>query len=415
MDKRITKKPQKLKLVITLGASLCLIALLASRWQANASVSVLLPVSSVTTAVVQQQAMQESIALRANVLPQQTVFLDVIEGGRVEQRLVEQGSYVEQGQPLVQLTNTNLQLDLISREAQVTEQMNFLRNTQMTIETNRLNLQRDVLDIEFRITTLARNLAQSVPLVKTGVLAQEHLLNLQQELDYQQQRLQLTQERQAQEESIRQLQLQQLSESVTMLTKNLEFARQNVQNLLVRAPVSGYLSEFNVETGESRAPGSRLGQIDIPDAYKLVANVDEFYLSRVSLGMLATAQLNNQPLNLSISRIDSRVVNNQFQLEFTLPADSQVKRGQSVNLTLLFEANQNNALVLPRGAYLADSAGQYVYVLDSHTAVARKQAVTLGRQSANQIEIVSGLNAGDTVIISGYRDFAQADTIQLQQ
>lgn len=415
MDKRITKKPQKLKLVITLGASLCLIALLASRWQANASVSVLLPVSSVSTAIAMQQPMQESIALRANVLPQQTVFLDVIEGGRVEQRLVEQGSYVEQGQPLVQLTNTNLQLDLISREAQVTEQMNFLRNTQMTIETNRLNLQRDVLDIEFRITTLNRNLAQSAPLVKSGVLAQEHLLNLQQELTYQQQRLQLTQERQAQEESIRQLQLQQLSESVAMLSKNLEFARQNVQNLLVRAPVSGYLSEFNVETGESRAPGSRLGQIDIPDAYKLVANVDEFYLSRVSRGMLANAQLNQQQLALSISRIDSRVVNNQFQLEFTLPADSKVKRGQSVNLTLLFEATQNHALVLPRGAYLADSAGQYVYVLDSHTAVARKQAVTLGRQSANQIEIVSGLNAGDTVIISGYRDFAQADTIQLQQ
>lgn len=415
MDKRITKKPQKLKLVITLGASFCLIALLASRWQASASVSVLLPVSSVTTAVVQQQQMQESIALRGNVLPQQTVFLDVIEGGRVEQRLVEQGSFVEQGQPLVQLTNTNLQLDLISREAQVTEQMNFLRNTQMTIETNRLNLQRDVLDIEFRITTLERNLAQSAPLVKTGVLAQEHLLNLQQELEYQQQRLQLTQERQAQEESIRQLQLQQLSESVTMLTKNLEFARQNVQNLLVRAPVSGYLSEFNVETGESRAPGSRLGQIDIPDAYKLVANVDEFYLSRVSLGMQANAQLNQQNVVLSISRIDSRVVNNQFQLEFTLPANSKVKRGQSVNLNLLFEAAQHNALVLPRGAYLADGASQFVYVLDNHSAIARKQAVTLGRQSANQIEIVSGLNAGDTVIISGYRDFAQADTIQLQQ
>ncbi len=415
MDKRITQKPQKLKLAITVGASLCLLALLASRWQASATVSVLLPVSSVTTALVQQQSMQESIALRGNVLPQQTVFLDVIEGGRVEQRLVEQGSYVEQGQPLVQLTNTNLQLDLISREAQVTEQMNFLRNTQMTIETNRLNLQRDVLDIEFRIATLQRNLAQSAPLVKSGVLAQEQLLNLQQELTYQQQRLALTKERQAQEETIRQLQLQQLAESVTMLTKNLEFARQNVQNLLVRAPVSGYLSEFNVETGESRAPGSRLGQIDIPDAYKLVASVDEFYLSRVSLGMAATAQLHNQAIDLAVSRIDSRVVNNQFQLEFTLPANTSVKRGQSINLTLQFDATAQSALVLPRGTYLADSAGQFVYVLDSQSAIARKQAVTLGRQSANHIEIVSGLNAGDTVIISGYRDFAQADTIQLQQ
>ena len=118
---------------------------------------------------------------------------------------------------------------------------------------------------------------------------------------------------------------------------------------------------------------------------------------------------------LTVSRIDSRVVNNQFQLEFALPGEHSVKRGQSVNLNLLLEQQQHTALVLPRGAYLTDSAGQYVYVLDSRTATARKQAVTLGKQSANQIEIVSGLNAGDQVIISGYREFQQADTIQLQQ
>ncbi|GAB2912586.1 efflux RND transporter periplasmic adaptor subunit [Rheinheimera gaetbuli] len=416
MDKKISR-PVKQRLVkpavvVTLLAAT---AWFGNNWQASAQMSVLLPLSSVSTAIVQQQSLQESIALRANVLPQQTVFLDVIEGGRVEEKLAEQGQFVEQGRPLVKLSNTALQLDLISREAQVTEQMNFLRNTQMMIETNRLNLKRDVLDIEHQIATLSRNLAQSEPLVKTGVLAQEHLLNLQQDLGYQQQRLQLTRQQQQQEEAIRQQQLSQLSDSVAMLTKNLEFARLNVKNLLVKAPVSGYLSEFNVEAGESRAPGSRMGQIDIPGQYKLVANVDEFYLSRVSTGMQAIVSLNQQQLPLTVSRVDSRVVNNQFQLEFSLPGEHNLTRGQSVNLTLQLEAQQRTALVLPRGAYLADSAGQYVYVLDSNSALARKQAVTLGKQSANQIEIVSGLKAGDQVIISGYRDFAQADTIQLQQ
>lgn len=415
MDKKITRSPRRFTKPLVAGAVVAAVIWGGLNWQASAQMSVLLPISSISTAVVQQQSMQESIALRANVLPQQTVYLDVIEGGRVEQRLVEQGMFVEQGQPLVKLTNTGLQLDLISREAQVTEQMNFLRNTQMTIETNRLNLLRDVLDIEHQIATLSRNLAQSEPLVKTGVLAKEHLLNLQQDLRYQQQRLELTRQRQQQEEEIRQQQLSQLSESVEMLTKNLEFARQNVQNLLVRAPVSGYLSEFNVETGESRAPGSRLGQIDIPDRYKLVASVDEFYLNRISLGMQAKVQLNQQELLLDVSRIDSRVVNNQFQLEFTFPNEQSVKRGQSVNLQLLLEQQQKTALVLPRGAYLADSGGQFVYVLDTKTAIARKQNVQLGRQSQNQIEIVSGIKAGDTVITSGYRDFKQADTIQLER
>lgn len=414
MDKKISRPSRR---PLWLGSAVLLLVvaiLLSSRWQANAGVQLQLPISSLSTAVVQSQNMQESIALRATVLPQHTVYLDVIEGGRVEQRLVEQGSFVEQGQPLVQLTNTNLQLDLISREAQVTEQMNFLRNTQMTIETNRLNLQRDVLDIEFRINTIERHLQQSKPLVASGVLAAEHLLNLKQELSYQQSRLQLTHERQQQEESIRQLQLQQLSESVEMLTRNLEFARQNVQNLLVRAPVSGYLSEFTVETGESRAPGSRLGQIDIPDQYKLVATVDEFYLGRIQTGMLASVRLQQQDLQLSVSRIDSRVVNNQFQIEFVLPEQLQPKRGQSVNLTLLLEQQQQQALVLPRGSYLADSGGHFVYVLNPDSATARKQPVRLGRQGAQQIEVIQGLHQGDIVITSGYREFQQADIIQLQ-
>ena len=414
MDKKITpSNSRRLVAPAVVIATLTATAWFGTTWQASAQMSLTLPLSSVSTALVQKQPMQESIALRANVMPQQTVFLDVIEGGRVEEKLVEQGQFVTQGQPLVKLSNTALQLDLISREAQVTEQMNFLRNTQMTIETNRLNLKRDVLDIEHQLVRLKRNLAQTEPLVKTGVLAKETLLNLQQDLRYQQQRLKLTQQQQLQDEAIRKQQLSQLSESVAMLSKNLQFARQNEQNLLVRAPVSGYLSEFNVEPGESRAPGSRMGQIDIPDKYKLVASVDEFYLSRVTTGMQAHASVNQQDLALTVSRVDSRVVNNQFQLEFTLPGEQQVKRGQSINLTLQLEAQQRDALVLPRGAYLSDSAGQYVYVLDSQSAVARKQAVTLGKQSANQIEIVSGLHAGDQVIISSYRDFAQVDTIQL--
>ena len=217
MDKKITpSNSRRLVAPAVVIATLTATAWFGTTWQASAQMSLTLPLSSVSTALVQKQPMQESIALRANVMPQQTVFLDVIEGGRVEEKLVEQGQFVTQGQPLVKLSNTALQLDLISREAQVTEQMNFLRNTQMTIETNRLNLKRDVLDIEHQLVRLKRNLAQTEPLVKTGVLAKETLLNLQQDLRYQQQRLKLTQQQQLQDEAIRKQQLSQLSESVGM-------------------------------------------------------------------------------------------------------------------------------------------------------------------------------------------------------
>src|SRR5690554_6203861 len=264
MDKQIQRASLPLKTILTALCVLAVISLIL--WQlssGNGHRQSTMTLNDISIAKVEARVLRESISLRASAVPQRTVFLDITDGGRVEERFVEQGSYVEKGESLVQLSNTSLQLDLISREAQVTEQMNFLRNTQMTIEANRLNLQRDILDLEYQIKTLERHIEQNERLHARSMISQEELTSLRESLNYQKSVLELTRLRQDTEETIRELQLSQLAESVDMLTRNLEFARQNVSNLLVRAPISGYLSEFNVETGESRAAGSRLGQIDL--------------------------------------------------------------------------------------------------------------------------------------------------------
>lgn len=207
---------------------------------------------SLTVSTVKQGAFKDALSLRGQVVPKTSIYLDTIAGGQVEERLVEQGEFVEAGQPLVRLSNTNLQLDVMGREAQVTEQLNFLRNTQMNMETSRLNLRRDLLEIELKITHLTRRLKQTKPLVKSGVLAQDKLAELEEDLSYYHARKELTLERQKQEKSIREVQVAQLSDSAKMLEKNLQFARRNLDNLLVKAPVSGYLSELDVEIGESK-------------------------------------------------------------------------------------------------------------------------------------------------------------------
>jgi HlyD family secretion protein len=373
-----------------------------------------LALNSVTISAVSQGVFVDALSLRGQVLPKTTIYLDTVAGGQVEQRLVEQGAYVEKGQPLVRLSNTTLQLDVMGREAQVTEQLNFLRNTQMNMETNRLNLRRDLLEIELQISHLQRRLIQSKPLVAKGVLAKDRLAELKDDLTYYQARKSLTIERQQQENSIRKVQVEQLEDSAKMLEKNLQFARDNLDNLLIKAPFSGYLSELDVEIGESKERGARLGQIDIPNEYKLVVRLDEFYLNQVHRDMAVMVELGSSRVNAKVSKIDSRVTQSQFQIEVDLPKDAgSIKRGQSIDIDLMLNGNKDNALLLARGAFFSSTGGNWVYVLEENSDKAIRRNIRLGKKNQTYFEVLSGLEQGERVITSSYGNFDKAQQLKL--
>jgi len=418
MDKKIIRSPLQ-RYLKNAVVSVIVLAIAASAYGFSQSTtsgrSHNLEMSNITVSPVTKGAFIDALSLRGQVVPKTTIYLDTSAGGQVEQRLVEQGEYVEKGQPLVRLSNTNLQLDVMGREAQVTEQLNFLRNTQMNMATNRLNLRRDLLEIELQISHLDRRLKQSKPLVGKGVLAKDRLAEITSDLRYYKARKSLTLERQQQENSIRKVQVEQLEDSAKMLEKNLQFARKNLDNLLIKAPVSGYLSELNVEIGESKSRGARLGQIDIPNEYKLVIRLDEFYLNQVTRGMTVAVELKRGNVNALVSKIDSRVSQSQFQIEVDLPKGTQgIKRGQSIDTELMLGGDNNNALLLKRGAFFNSSGGHWVYVLvpDSNKAIRRD--ITLGKKNQSYFEVLSGLTLGDQVITSSYGHFDQAQQLNLQ-
>jgi HlyD family secretion protein len=356
----------------------------------------------------------DKLSLRGSVSPQSTIYLDAIAGGRIEEKLVEQGQYVVEGQPLIRLSNVSLQLDVMSREAQVTEQLNFLRNTQMAMTTNRLNLRRDLLEIELKISHLKRKIKQFEPLVKQGVLAKDKLEGIELDLVYYQQRQVLTSQRQQQEEEIRQVQVKQLEESAEMLQKNLLFARNNLNNLLIKAPVSGYLSELNVELGESKSQGVRLGQIDIPKKFKLMVNIDEYYLNQIALAMDAELFINGETIDIKVTKIDSRVRQAQFRIELTLPGNIEhIKRGQSLELDLMLSKGTKNSLLVKRGAFLNSTGGNWAFVLNDEGTTAERRLIKVGKKNQNYLQILEGLAAGERVITSNYNAFNQADIIKI--
>lgn len=417
MDKKISRTWQQKTLKPTLFGLLifCVVAAAYSVSQASTGGrSHNVALNSVTISPVIQGVFVDALSLRGQVLPKTTIYLDTTTGGQVEQRLVEQGEFVEKGQPLVRLSNTNLQLDVMGREAQVTEQLNFLRNTQMNMATSRLNLRRDLLEIELQISHLQRRSKQSSMLVNKGLLAKDSLTEIGDNLSYYQARKALTIERQEQENSIRKVQVKQLEESALMLEKNLLFARNNLDNLLFKAPVSGYLSELNVEIGESKERGARLGQIDIPNEYKLVILLDEFYLNQVHRDLVVKVELETGPIMAKVSKIDSRVNQSQFQIEVDLPTNvSNIKRGQSIDIKLMLGGNKEQALLLKRGAFFASSGGNWAYVLTAEGNKAIRRNINLGKKNKDYFEIVSGLSLGEKVITSSYGNFDKAQQLQL--
>jgi HlyD family secretion protein len=344
-----------------------------------------------------------------------TVFLNTETGGIVEEKMVSQGAFVEKGQPLAKFTNTSLQLDVMSREAQVTEQLNFLRNTQMSIETNRLNLRRDLLEIDLEISHLERRFNQATVLASTNTIAKDTVEAINADLHYFKARKVLNIERQAQESSIRNVQLAQLEDSAAMLNRNLAYARANLDKLTVRSPVTGYLSEFNLELGESKNSGERLGQVDIPDQYKLRIMLDEFYLNQVSVGMQARVQINDKTHDITVAKIDSQVENAQFSLEAELPQSLQsIKRGQSLNVVIVLSDDDQNALLLPRGAFFSTSGGNWVFVLQTDGNTAERRNIRLGKKNRDYYQVLDGLAAGEQVIISSYSSFDSAQTLKLK-
>ncbi len=354
------------------------------------------------------------IPVRAQVAPLRTVYLDAIEGGRVEAIHIEDGASVEAGQLLVELSNTALQLDVIAREADVSEQLNNLRNTELSLEQNRLDHKRNLVEINYNITRLSRELARKKELVEKGLFPKSNYQDLQDEFDYYSSRKGVTEESQRTDERLQKIQMEQLRTSSGQLEKNLEVARKNLESLNFKAPVEGRLTAFNLEVGQSLDRGERIGQIDDPDHFKITANIDEFYLGRVDIGQTAQFSINGDTYQLRISKIYPQVTNGTFEVDlvFTEDQPAGIRRGQTVQLNLQL-GDPTTSVMIPNGAFYQDTGGNWVFVVAPDGSRAIKRNVRLGRRNVKFIEVLEGLEPGEKVITSPYTNYIDMDRLEM--
>ncbi len=413
MDRKIAKPGWSIPLIT--GAVALLAAAFAGIWllvEQSSSRSLVIANSRVMIAPVTEGLFEDYIPIRGRVTPRKTVYLDVIEGGRVEQRLVDDGAVVEAGDLLVVLNNASLQLDVTRNEAMVTEQLNNMRSIELQLEQNRLQHKRNLVEMDYQIKRLTRTVGRLSNLDSAGVAAKSQLEDAADELEYYNNRRAVTLESQATDARMQETQLGFLQTASAQLEANVALARHNLDALNVRAPVSGKLSGLDVEVGQSIQRGGRLGQIDDPESFKLRVEADEFYLNRVDLGQPAQFDRNGRRYDLTVAKIYPQVNNGQFELDLRFDGDEpdDIRRGQTIQATLTL-GDATPALLIPNGAFFQDTGGNWLFVLNDTGSEAVKRNVRLGRRNARHIEVLDGLELKERVIVSPYSSFKEMDRL----
>ena len=369
----------------------------------------------ITVSTVTSGTFEDYIPLRGRLMPRSTVYLDAIEGGRVEQVLVEDGTMVEAGDPIAVMSNTNLQLVVLGREAEVTEQLNFMRTIELQLEQNRLSHKRNLVEIDYQIVRLTRSVERQRDMAMKNLVSQSTIDELEDELKYYRDRRAVTLESQATDARLQEQQLNQLRIAGNQLRSSLDFARKNLDDLNVRAPITGRLSGFNVEVGQSIERGGRLGQIDDPDGFKLNVRIDEYYLGRVDLQQVAIAEHNRRSLDLEIAKIYPQVNDGQFEVDMTFVDEPiGLRRGQTLQLRLTLGDN-SGALLIPNGSFYQETGGNWIFVVSPDNTEAIKRPVRLGRRNVDFIEVLDGLEAGEKVVTSPYTSYAGMDRLALDE
>ena len=360
---------------------------------------------------VKKDNFNEYITIQGNVLPFKTYYLDLVEGGSVEELFVEDGAILKKGDPILKLENTNLMMDIMYREAELYEQSNNLRNTRLSMEQNTLNLKNQILDSKYKLMELKRIFNRNKDLFAKEFISNEEFQKSKENYKYNQEKLNLSIESMKIDSAFRKEQISQLESSIKRMKENLDFVKTKLEKLIVRSPVDGQLTSLNAEIGESKTAGARVGVVDDVSRYKIQASIDEYYLQRVSLGTNASIESNGQIFNARLMKIYPQINNGTFNIDLEILDNIQnLRRGQTFNITIDL-GGKSKSLVLKRGPFFNQSGGNWCYILEGKRKAVKRE-ITLGRRNSDYYEIVDGLNEGEKVIISSYLNYNDAEILK---
>lgn len=407
VDRKIEKKKWGTARILTIAGIAAVVGLIAASWYFTAGKSRLnVDPERITISEVHKGNFLEFIPVNGSVQPVTTIYLDAMEGGRVEEKFVEDGAMLKKGQPIMRLSNTDLELSLVNQQTSVYNlltQMQIARNAAQQNTTTKLN---QMTDVDNSLTEAERIYKLNKYLYEQKAIGLQEFKQAENTYNYQVAKKKLTEQILKQDESSNVQQLSQAKQSYEGSQNALTVMRKKVGDLVVRAPIDGQLTSLDAEIGQSKNKGERLGQIDILTAYKIKVDVDEHYLSRVFTGLQGETSFAGKDYALKIVKVYTQVNGGRFQVDmvFTGHAPEGIRRGQTMQIRLAL-GDETQALLLAKGGFFQKTGGNWVFKLSSDGKTAYRTDVQLGRQNPDYYEVLAGLKPGDKVVTSSYDNF----------
>lgn len=397
---------------IALAIVIAVVAIAAALWRL-APRGLQVPLATARVAAVERGMFRDDVALRAIAAPLHSVMLDAVETGRVEEVFAADGALVARGDVLFRLSNPQRRLELLAREAEHAQQISNLTNLRVSLEASRSQRQRRVSELSFALMQAQKQHDRNLALAQKGFISAAVLEDSDDRVA-QQRRLLESDKASDEVESATQLDaVRQMEQAIARVEAGMRLANATVEALAVRAPVAGRLTDFRLQVGETVKPDQRLGRIDDVARFKLTAQVDEYYLNRLVPGRHGIATIGGRAHQVSLNRVYPQINEGRFAVElaFEQGQPDAMNPGQGVEV-LITLGGATSALLLPNDAFMNDSGGAWAFVVGRNGAVAERRAIRTGRRNNSQVEVMSGLAAGERVIVSSYANYGKANRLQ---
>ncbi|WP_432672921.1 efflux RND transporter periplasmic adaptor subunit [Flavobacterium sp. SM2513] len=412
MDTLIKRKNNKKKYVlIALPIILVLGYFISTSLTKKRSLNVNKAEISIKT--VEEGFFEDFILFQAKVTPLNSMLVNVIEGGAVQEIFVSNGDRVVQGQPLVRLYNPNTELAYMQQETSIIEQINNLNKAKLDLRNQELNLAKDLISIEHDFVDAKNLFDLNQKLFEQEILSKNEWQKTQENFRFQKERMDIIKQSVKKEKQANQMQIGQLNQSIEIMNRSLSILRKNKNNFLITAPLSGRLSSFEPILGKTYLQGNSIGTIDVMKGYKLVADVDEFYLDRVSEGQSGSVEFNGKTVEVQIIKVIPEIKGGRFMVELNFVKDENLELNQGLTFGVRINLSEKKkTTLLSKGSFYQDTSGKWIFIVKDNQAVRR--AIVLGRENPLYYEVVEGLKEGEQVITSSYADYKNIEVLRLE-
>ncbi|KAA8484450.1 HlyD family secretion protein [Arcticibacter tournemirensis] len=417
MDRVLPKKKWNNKRITTVAGITALVLLISGSIYFTSGKSKLnVDAERITVSEIHKGKFQEFIPVNGIVMPLTTIYLDAAEGGRVEEKYVEDGAMMKKGDPIMRLSNTDLELTLANQETAVFDVLTQMQNTRNNSQENTISKLNQLADVDNGLKEAERKYKMNKKLYADRIIGLQEFQATENEYNYQLRKRRLADRVLKQDSVSVKQQLSQMNESYERMTNALQLMKKKVGDLVVRAPVDGQLTSMDAEIGQNKNKGERLGQIDVLSGFKVRADIDEHYIARIFPGLMGDFTLGDKVYKLRIKKVFTQVTNGRFQvdMEFIGKAASNIRRGQTLQVRLAL-GDETQALLLARGGFYQQTGGNWVFKMSKDGKTAYKTDIQLGRQNPDYYEILSGLEPGDKVITSSYENFGDVQELVLKK